>query len=523
MQPWTVLDAARLTAFQYFRTDFIYDQPQTFLDHLAEAHTTMQDQFAAPPAQRDYWTARNACLDIIVRAAMIYQDGDPGPDPNPPYNPPFPVALFLHAVGETATVMETEYPEYNHWDDFDASLSAWTSNLSNEFAKPPDERDRLQIYATLENMAAAACLFISRARFTIHDRDPHARENFAVHHWTGNLWETTANHCHAGFTPDPPDFPGNQKDETLCRPCREYSYSYRSAAPRAAIVPPTIGAIPYFPLKDLGTEFGIVTGCNATHYPCVAATCLNANQHRIAIAIADHGLTPEQRRILARFGVRWIPHYRPTIPAAMPPSHAVAEPRAYWKPWICYASPFEHSLWVDADAIVSSDIRPKFHRTNPPPLFTRNDTYSIKSWRLYVDYHQAAQLPGPAPTRDNPATIVNTGVLLWTAGDELITDWIHATQALIDAPHLHALANTRDQSTMYAVLARRLAAGQPDPIYLDRRWNCPADYHMAPDAHRRNPLPVNPDRLLAVTRRRHPDAFIVHWLGVPKPETLYQE
>lgn len=521
MQYWPILDTARIHAAQAFQSDFIYDQPQTFLDALAEAHATLQDQFGQDPSTRDYWTARNAVDEILFRTAMWAQDGDHGDyDPETEAaNPTYPI--FLHAVGESATVWETENPQYNHWDDFDAELTTWRETLATEYALEPAMRDRVNIQSILESIGAAACMFASHARFTKHDRDPHTRENYAVWQEVDGEWTIRDNHCDAGFEPVAPDFVPNQPDETICLACQEYAYGPPPAAMRSVPVPEFRIATPYHALARITDEAGVITGANATHWPCLAATALTLNRYRIPLAIADHGLTHQQRHALDRFQVTWIDHPKPRVPKAMPPAHAVAPQQAYWKPWICLASPWQRSLWIDADAIALTHLPAALDLQHPEPLLTSNDKFTLKSHLLYREFHRVANLCGPVPDSDTHATIVNTGVLAWTHGEPLINEWRDATQELIDRPHYHALANCRDQSTMYAVLARRQHYGAPLPYYLPHSWNWPADGLPAPSAGARKRLPVDPYKLLAVTLRRHPQTHIVHWLGLPKPNDLY--
>lgn len=522
MQYWPILDDARRNAIEAFQTDFIYDNPTTYLATLAEAHATLQDQFADQPPYRDYWTARNAVLEIIFRTAMFCQDADHG-DFDPETETPAPdVAVFLHAVGESATVWQTENPQYNHWDDFDAELSLWRQTLATEYALEPSMRDRTNLLHLLENLATAATMFAAHARFTKHDRDPHARDNFAVWVWDGWNWTERENHCDPGFTALPPAFDGNQTDETLCIPCQEYVYSAPLLATARAVSVPFVPTTPYHSLQIPTDEFGIVTGAHQVHYPTLAATALTANRYRIPLAIADHGLTPAQRREFRRFNVHWIDHKKPPIPKSMPPAHAVAEPNAYWKPWICEASPWDRTIWIDADAIACQDLRPALDITHPEPLLTTNDAFTIHSFRLYRDFHTAANLDGPPPDSDSHVTICNTGVLAWTRGETLLEEWLDDCMRLINSPHLHALANTRDQSAMYATLNRRFYDGQPLPYYLPTSWNQPADYLRAPDTKHRKTISPDPVKLLAQTIRRHPDAHIVHWLGTPKPAQLYR-
>lgn len=523
MQPWTAIHNARQAMLEAFEHDFIYDNTTTYLDALAEAHATLQDHFAQPPAERNYWTGRMACQEIVVRTAMIAQDGDHGIGEDNP-TPSNPTALaFLNSVGHEATQYETVHPLYNHWDDYDRDLTLWQSTLHTEYAIPPDSRDRTAVLTTLQTIAARTCLFISRAAFTIGDRDPHTRENYATWKAIDGEWTLRDEHCHPGFSPVEPDFPPDKIDETLCIPCQEYAYRFRTPMTRTLAPPPFRPAAPYHALTNPNPSAGIVTAATVEHWPMLGALALLANLHRIPLAIADHGLTTEIRITLKRFNIRWINHPRPTIPNAMPPHHAIAPPNAFWKPYVCQCSPWQRSIWIDADALPLTNLRPALEPKTDAPQLTRNDRFSERSFDLYGPIHRTLFPTQPPPTRDNYATIVNTGVLAWTKGEPLLETWRLFCHQIMDNPAHHSAANCRDQSAMYLALTTLHNLTGQTPTYLPHSWNWPADGLPAKQAYRRKPLPIDPYKLLATAKRRHPETHVVHWLGLPKPNDLYTQ
>lgn len=520
MQIWTFLDQARQLAAKAYNVDLIYDDPTTLIASLTDDRDTLEDQFHQPTTDRAYWTIRRALERLTYEPARYAQDGNHGPDTDPPAlpNPTYP--LFLHQAGELATSNDNPDNLYAHWEAHRLNLDTWTATLANELAKPPANRDRETILATLTNVSAYTALFACRAHLTIHDRDPHSEANYAIIAYLWGEWDVLENHCDPGYVPDIPTEPGQFPGETLCKQCRPIYYGAPRSTSQQADAAPFIPITPYHPTATTETTAGIVTAANHSHWRCLAATVLFANLHRIPIAIADHGLTDAQRSNLKRFAVHWIRHQEPHIPSDMPPHHAIAPPRAWQKPWVCLASPWERSLWIDADAVPVHSIRQALENHSPTLQIATNTTWNQSSAYLYARLLTTIDPTAETLTDEHPETAVNTGVFAWTKGNQLIDQWRAHAANILAQPHLHGLAGVRDQSAMFLALRfHRLNGGQLVE-YLAPEWNTPADNLPAPAANQRRPTPANPTHFLAVAIARHPTAKIVHWLGFPKPNQL---
>ena len=521
MQIWPLLDAGLQRARELHAVDLIYDDKATLLAALLDARDDIDAEFQLPTAARNYWTIRNALTELIATSSCYAQDGYHGQDIF--QNPSVPIAL--HTAGQHATDQDDPDHPYAHWEDFRTDLDIIRNALDTAIDANPNLRDPETILELLADNAGKAALFAARARLGIHDKDPHAQTNFAVIQWQDPDWAVLANYCEYGYLPDIPTAPGDFPDETRCLPC-VLPEGFRALALPASDaqtvpLPKTLPAIPYHARPRLTRAAGLVTAATAMHWPILAAMALSTNQKALPLAIADHGLTDAQRRYLRAFNVLWIQAQEPHLPAAMPPDHAIAPPRAWAKPWLCEASPFERSLWVDSDAIPLLRTLEPLHPQNELASVATNRTWNADSTYLYRALLKAYDPAGPQTGPQDYEAAVNTGCLCWSKGDPLITSWKNHAATLINQPHLHALCGVRDQSAMYlAMRAQRIRTGRKVP-YLPDAWNWPADDLPAPEAKNRKPIPLDPKTLLEVTRQRHPNASVVHWLGYPKPQHLY--
>lgn len=261
---------------------------------------------------------------------------------------------------------------------------------------------------------------------------------------------------------------------------------------------------------------GVLTAANSQFFPTLHAMALSLSEQSIALAVVDHGLTPEQRATLVELGVAIQGgehqvdhdlqaverHYRHT------PGSAI---NAWHKPAICQSSPFERTVWIDADAIPLRDTQSLLDAGT----FLTRDAYVTQEWAETV-YRKTARLFSGQRTMPNFARVcrINNGVFGFARGDQLIDEWVDATRHIMAHPKISRLCVCRDQSSMIAVLASRRTA---PTIVDDPQWNYPADGLMHADAHNRLPCPLGGYELLRVARERHPKALVVHWMGPNKP------
>jgi hypothetical protein len=262
---------------------------------------------------------------------------------------------------------------------------------------------------------------------------------------------------------------------------------------------------------------GILTGANADHWPCLRALVEGARRAEVGIAVADHGLTERQRDELDALDVLWVEHEKPTLANLDLTLGIVSHPHAWWKPWICLASPFAQTIWIDSDAVLIGDLTPLWELLDWGPFVSTQ-----RLWRsgpgstIYtklVSYHYDEAAVRLAAT----VQPLNTGVVGFRAGESLIGEWADDCLEQLSDPAPAEFCVARDQSAFVLTCLKRIWARRPLPFFVDDPYNWPADSLNNKHRLHRRPVPLEPLQLLEVTRRRHPRAVIVHWLGLPKP------
>jgi len=261
-------------------------------------------------------------------------------------------------------------------------------------------------------------------------------------------------------------------------------------------------------------ERGIVTGASQVHWPCLGALAISASQQGIGFAVADHGLRPWQREELDKAGVRWINHEKPGLSTVKQKHYIQSDIKAWWKPWVCLASPFERSVWVDSDAVVTGDIGELF--AAPNPLVSTERIWQPDGAKLYREL--VGRLFGEIPAETlHTLSEINSGVLAWQRGESLFIEWRDWCLRLMNDGDLVPMCRVRDQAGLLVTLVDRSMSGRPMPTFLEDRWNMPADGLIARQSKGRRKIRLDPAGLLADATARHPGAAIVHWLGGIKP------
>lgn len=263
---------------------------------------------------------------------------------------------------------------------------------------------------------------------------------------------------------------------------------------------------------------GILTGANSDFWPTLRAhvtACLAAN---VNVAVADHGLTAPQRRWLATRDVLLLDgpfaYSRELYTTAKEhAANVMSAIEAWWKPLVCLASPFERTLWIDADAVPIRGI---------PEMLGYIDDGAWVACEYWVTEDQAFRLYQPSvrdrlghiPTHYPQVCGINNGVFGFHRGDDWLVKWRDLCEEFLSDPQSLATCKCRDQTALVTLLARD--THNVPRIIKDRRLNWPANglgYH---DRHRRRPYDWS-DQVLETLRDDHPEAFVVHWMGRPKP------
>jgi len=265
-----------------------------------------------------------------------------------------------------------------------------------------------------------------------------------------------------------------------------------------------------------GDDCGLVTGAKAIHWPCLGANALAAARLGLGMAVADHGLRPWQRDELDKLGVWWLDHEKPDLSEAKSKHRIPSDIQAWWKPWVCDASPFKKTLWVDSDAVLCGDPRPAFQRAGDGACVASQLLWENPSEHLYGD--TVRMVLGSKPLNFlKKYAYLNTGVICWEAGDPIISQWKQWCIKLMSMPEVLSTIKVRDQTAMLINMLNCHTNGEVGFQFLPEAYNVPADHLPAKQSMYRQMVSLDPEELLFQTTSRHPTAIVVHWIGGVKP------
>ncbi len=273
-------------------------------------------------------------------------------------------------------------------------------------------------------------------------------------------------------------------------------------------------------LNNSRLHSGFLTAADSRFFPAVMASAMSTVAQAIPYVVVNHGLTEEQVQLLEKWEVEVIPDGESLSRSLseIASSHRTGLEiayRAWHKPLVCERSPFDFTVWVDADAVILDDAREVVDCARS--FVTRdhfvNDKWCKESYRSIVE-----SICGELPERFAEVRRINAGVFGFWKGDKWLAEWRELCQRVIESPELIRQCDCMDQSVLVALLSR-----SPEielPIVENSAWNQPADYLMNTRRASRLACSSNPVELLQQAKKRHPDARIVHWMGTPKPWML---
>lgn len=263
---------------------------------------------------------------------------------------------------------------------------------------------------------------------------------------------------------------------------------------------------------------GVLTASNASYWPTLSALALACKEQDFPLAVADHGLQPEQRNELLQLGhVTMLDNTLDiNLYAAAKQNtvlRATSSSEAWLKPWICKYSPFNNTVWIDADAIPVFNLKHLFDLTAVHGSWVTRNHWSGNNPRSYKNLAQA--IGGVDLDRYNVACHINSGVFGYTRDTPWIDVW-RETILKMFMLDIASTSSTRDQAALVMALSST-DTPMPPLLWLDK-YNLAANYLPAMQRHdRKNYNGLSGAQLLNATRADHPDAFVVHWMGRPKP------
>jgi hypothetical protein len=258
------------------------------------------------------------------------------------------------------------------------------------------------------------------------------------------------------------------------------------------------------------SNFGVLTGASCHYFQCLKLMVHSLNEQGIPLTVLDDGLNGEQ--------IQWLEGKDVVVDDGT--SGIVAErfffnpnnPQIiYEKPFKCLKSPYEKTVWIDADAIPLKDTMLFFDLLDKNEAFFTKDYYSEQS----VSDQLMRELR--APNAEEIDLHFNSGVFGWNSTCEAIELWASVSHYVSTVPELRVLPRCCDQDMLcYAVHALEM-----DDLILDGiEYNTPANFYKDEDAEQRKSYEGEDFELLEKIGEDHPSSLVVHWMGLPKLDHL---
>lgn len=260
----------------------------------------------------------------------------------------------------------------------------------------------------------------------------------------------------------------------------------------------------------LPPEYGVVTASNRSHFPGLQLMLYSlTKRHSVPILVYDVGMTPAQLEWLSSVpDVVVAPQFNPPVKMY------------YWeawaKPFYIKNSPFQKSMWIDCDTLVTGDLMEIVDAAGDQPFFTADHT-GIKEG-TYNDRALYILMPVDGVTEDG-GEYLNTGVfVLDRDGDrELIDEWCGFVQKAGENQQIALNTKCWDQGACKWVLQK---FDLLHTINTRKEFNFPAK-------SRQCPFPSTP-RAMEVFVNTIQDAVldnvvVSHFMGNPKPWFRWSE
>ena len=198
--------------------------------------------------------------------------------------------------------------------------------------------------------------------------------------------------------------------------------------------------------------------------------------------------------------------------------------RPYYKPYYMLQSPYDYTLWIDADAIVLEELDEIFAKINDGIFFTADyfaPQTCLNDPRLYEEYS------APVPS-EHENIAINTGVLgyRFPRDKHIFEKWLKNVDIVNKNPHLKNYIKLYDQGVFIWTMREMGSIGK---INVDLKYNCPAKRNLYEYDEDENdykwPSPNTPRMggdIFDNIKLDNPGAVIVHFAGKPKLSDLIE-
>lgn len=274
-------------------------------------------------------------------------------------------------------------------------------------------------------------------------------------------------------------------------------------------------------LEERTESTAIVTSCDSRYFQGLLWwwDAVKSNLKSDAtILVFELGWTSEQKRLAITAGIP----FKSFNPACFDGPHRplliegiTKRQLCCWiKPFLVQQVPYDNVVWIDVDALPIRPIDDLIDLVKKQPfvfLDQYNPSVTGNNPKLYE------LLPVHRPVDKN--LTINNGVfgLNVKRDHEFFNWWIHASYAAFREPDIRQLFSWWDQGTMIWALNR---TSNPNGLVLDlgKKFNYPANgcKYAKDDMDRKRYLDGR--HFFEELRRDHPEAHVVHWLGIKKFE-----
>lgn len=256
--------------------------------------------------------------------------------------------------------------------------------------------------------------------------------------------------------------------------------------------------------KYIPRDFGILTASNKSLFIGLQMLLTSiAHSYDVITLVYDTGMTPEQVAWCQRQPGVTVKPFEITKRA----DH-VHYDGAWFKPFYVMSSPFKHTVWIDADAMVIGDLTELIDCSRYEPLFTTDhsllQTSTLNPTNLY-NY-----LPISAYKYDIPPYI-NTGVFVMCKrrDRDILEDWCRCVDEAYAHKHVADSIACWDQGACKWALQKNRCTYL---IVPDKKFNYPARIrHCSFKA-----TSTSAEYWFQSLRPKEP-CTVLHWMGSPKP------
>lgn len=261
---------------------------------------------------------------------------------------------------------------------------------------------------------------------------------------------------------------------------------------------------------------GVMTAAGANYFPGLQHLWESISQFApsCSIACVDLGLNTSQRDWCRSHDIQLI-EMLDVVPIELLDafsdkrnrSQTFQQSRLLWpRPWLVDASPFENTLWIDADAIVIRSLSELFPEIEKDVVVFTDANHPPSS----PNHPKLYQL---LPVHEVTAKFVNSGVLGVQRGrdNDLIASWKYCVEQAATRLEVRRLISWHDQGALLWALHKTM---RTHLIRQDVTWNCPPHGFNASRRSERKRYPRA--TFLKDLQRDHPEAGIVHYMSRPK-------